>query len=334
MRKPHVLALAAVLFVWTAAGVVANPSGKAGLDTPKFDFALIGDLQYGPEGEARFPAVKADIDAAKLAFVVHDGDFKSGSTPCDDATFRDRHRTFDDFAHPFVFVPGDNDWTDCHRPNNGGYDPLERLAALRALFYPSTYSLGRRTIELTRQSDVADDAAWTIFKENQRWTYGNVVFVALNVQGSNNNLGRAPQQDAEYAVRNAAVNAFMRESFALAKGLDSPAIMLIVQANPSFETARTTPTSGFRDFLTVLEAETLAFAPRPVVLVHGDSHYFRIDKPLTAAATGRRIENFTRVETFGERDNHWVRGSADPRDPNVFSFAQQIVEANVVNRAP
>ena len=35
-----------------------------------------------------------------------------------------------------IYVPGDNEWTDCHRANNGGYDPLERLAFLRAMFYP------------------------------------------------------------------------------------------------------------------------------------------------------------------------------------------------------
>ena len=34
-------------------------------------------------------------------------------------------------------VHGDNEWTDCHRPNNGGYNPLERLAKVRATFFPS-----------------------------------------------------------------------------------------------------------------------------------------------------------------------------------------------------
>jgi hypothetical protein len=38
-------------------------------------------------------------------------------------------------------------------------------------------------------------------------------------------------------------------------------------------------TSGFTDFLNVLEAETIAFG-RPVALMHGDTHYFRIDEPL------------------------------------------------------
>jgi hypothetical protein len=36
-----------------------------------------------------------------------------------------------------------------------------------------------------------------------------------------------------------------------------------------------------------------------VVRVHGDSHYFLVDKPLLDPQ-GRRVENFTSVETFGD----------------------------------
>jgi hypothetical protein len=70
-----------------------------------------------------------------------------------------------------------------------------------------------------------------------------------------------------------------------------------------------------------------------VVAVHGDSHTFRIDKPLQDAA-GQRLENFTRLETFGdhaENDNNdvqWVRADVDPRSREVFSFQPQIVPAN------
>ena len=54
--------------------------------------------------------------------------------------------------------------------------------------------------------------------------------------------------------------------------------MLVIQANPNFDLPAAQRT-GFNDFLAALEAETLAFE-KPVVLVHGDSHYFRIDKPM------------------------------------------------------
>ena len=35
-------------------------------------------------------------------------------------------------------------------------------------------------------------------------------------------------------------------------------------------------------------------------------------KPLSGAKSQRRIENFTRVETFGNPDAHWLRVTADP----------------------
>jgi hypothetical protein len=54
---------------------------------------------------------------------------------------------------------------------------------------------------------------------------------------------------------------------------------------------------------------------------------FRTDKPLPARAQGApirpSIENFTRLETFGTPNHHWVEVSVDPNDPNVFSVRQK-----------
>jgi hypothetical protein len=67
--------------------------------------------------------------------------------------------------------------------------------------------------------------------------------------------------------------------------------------------------------------------------VHGDSRYFRIDKPLQDAQ-GRRVENFTRVETFGDHqengnnDVNWLKVRVDPDSREVFSYQPQIVPRN------
>jgi hypothetical protein len=42
------------------------------------------------------------------------------------------------------------------------------------------------------------------------------------------------------------------------------------------------------------------------------------------------VENFTRLETFGHPDAHWVRVVLDPADPQVFSFRQEIVQPNLI----
>jgi hypothetical protein len=39
--------------------------------------------------------------------------------------------------------------------------------------------------------------------------------------------------------------------------------------------------------------------------------------------------DFTRVETFGSPDVHWVRATVSPRDEEVFSFEPEIIEENV-----
>jgi hypothetical protein len=57
----------------------------------RFAFALIGDQQYNAQSEAQFPRLMADVDWSNLAFVVHVGDFKAGtSMPCTDELFRSR----------------------------------------------------------------------------------------------------------------------------------------------------------------------------------------------------------------------------------------------------
>lgn len=40
-----------------------------------------------------------------------------------------------------------------------------------------------------------------------------------------------------------------------------------------------------------------------------------------------RVDNFTRVETFGSPDVNWLRVVVDPRDPNVFVFKQALLDA-------
>ena len=102
----------------------------------KFSIALIGDLPYSQAQEPEFVNLMVDLDRADVAFTVHDGDFKGGSDPCNDDLYQLRLKQFNDSKHPFFYVFGDNEWTDCHRAAAGGYNPFERLSYLRSLFSP------------------------------------------------------------------------------------------------------------------------------------------------------------------------------------------------------
>jgi hypothetical protein len=322
-RRYLTIALGLALLAILASSVVLStlrdvPSSKDDTSETQFEIGLIGDIPYNAEQQHMTDVLFEHLDSEDIAFVVHVGDIKSGGSPCTDEVFFRERKRFESSDHPLIYVPGDNEWTDCHL---SGFDPRERLQRLREIFFVGKESLGKQTIPLSRQSDD--------YPENVRWTYGDVLFLGLNMPGSNNNRGRAPD---EYASRNKANLEWMREGFDRAEADGSSAVMIAIQANPGFARPQDERT-GYNDFLGSLERETLSFG-KPVVLVHGDTHTFRVDKPLTSATTGQRVENFTRVETFGSPDVQWVRASVDTLDPKVFTFQAEIIAENTVEDTP
>ena len=126
-----------------------------------FTFALIGDMPYGAEGELKFPNVIADINADRsLSFVVHDGDIKNGSSLCSDEMFVNRLDLFNQFARPLIYVPGDNEWTDCHRANNGATIRSSGSPFCARCSFRPTRALASSTMTLERQSD---DPAFALY---------------------------------------------------------------------------------------------------------------------------------------------------------------------------
>lgn len=290
-------------------------------------FALFGDMPYFEPEIDTTRAILEQIGAdSSIAFVVHDGDIKSGSEPCDDARFIARRDDFNASRHPFVLVPGDNEWTDCHRKSNGGYDPLERLAKLRELFAAGDESLGQRRMPLTRQGRVQPQ--FSAYRENVRWEFEQTLVVGLNIPGSNNNWKMPNDRggdNSEFNDRLAANTAWIADAFAQARARNLRGVMLIMQADPDFEgeeKKRRGNQPGWRDGYAELKLqlarEAKAFG-KPVVIVHGDTHFYRLDKPLKDD-TGATVSNVTRVETHGSPILGWVKVTVDANDPNVYKF--------------
>jgi hypothetical protein len=327
MRYQNMLAAVLVALAPSA----APDTGRTQPAPQSFTFGLMGDLGYVEARETMFENVLAEINATPLAFVAHVGDLSSPRLGCDNAFRARRIGQFNAVAHPLIYTPGDNEWTDCS-------DPLERLANLRSLFFNGKTTLGQRTFPLDRQSD--GDPAFAKYRENVRWEFGGVMFFTLHAVGSNNGVGRSAAGDAEAAERTTADIAWMRQGFALAQTNNSRAIMILQQANifPDILPFTGDPAAkvdGFADLRAALVKELQAY-DKPVVLVNGDSHYFRIEKPfmrrVAGAAGDPLIENFTRVETFGDPFNHWVHVTVDANDPNVFTFRQRMVPANLLKK--
>jgi len=344
MRATTIGTAAAAVATMTYAALAKEASDQ-GSGPATYTIALFGDMPYNALGRAQYPALLADINASHVAFSVFDGDLKAGGDgPCSDSLYTTAIANFNTLERPLVWVPGDNDWTDCwgrYGPSTLPYsDPLERLAFERLLFTATDQSLGQKTLTLTRQS--SGGGLYSAYPENVRWKLGPVVYLGLNVQGSNDNYPYAgvdgetrsaaeiARQRAEETARKAANLAWLREGFAYAASVRAKGLMVIWQADPNFNNEQHLADSRSWDaypaYADALRTATLGFDGQ-VVLVHGDSHYFKVDKPLNGPDTGV-LANFTRVETFGARNTHWVSATVDPNDPRVFVFEGRIVPAN------
>jgi hypothetical protein len=336
-----VAAIAAAVGVY--AGIAQGSGGDNGNDqSERYTIGLFGDVPYNAQGKADYPYLLRDINESKVAFSVFDGDLKSGGDgPCNDALYTTAIANFNSLRRPLVWVPGDNDWTDCwgrYGPGTGTDDPLERLAHERALFASTSQSLGQKTLTLTRES--SEGGPYAIYSENVRWTYGPVVYLGLNVQGSNDNYPYAgfdgetrsaseiQRMRNEQSARKAANIHWLNEGFDYAKRVGAKGVMVVWQANPNFNNEDHSDSRGwdaYPDYIAALRSNTLAFGGQ-VALVHGDSHYFKLDKPLRRD-NGKVLGNFTRVETFGAASTHWVSATINPQSRNLFVFEPMIVAA-------
>ena len=278
------------------------------LPPDSFAFGVFGDGPYFPWEQGQFRRVLDDVSRADVEWLIHVGDILW--YPCSEAAYEDRLEQLNALAHPVVYTPGDNEWTDCHESRAGGYEPLDRLAVLRKLFFAEPdRSLGGGALELASQ---AEDSAFAEFPENARWVRGGFVFATIHLVGSSNGLddfsGRSAAHDAEVERRTRAALAWLDEAFALARETGAKGVVLATHANVGLE-GEPGARRGFEPFVERLEEHVARFTG-PVLLIHGDSHEQQVDQPLRDEG-GRVYENFTRLETFGSPDIGWVRVVVD-----------------------
>lgn len=216
-------------------------------------FGLLGDAPYDELEAQRLDGVIDAMNAQSLAFVVHVGDIGSSRNACNDEWLRARKAQFARIRHPFVLLPGDNEWSDCARP-------LERLAAWRRFFcFP----------------DFPVEVQPGDYCEHMRWQARGFVFVTLNVQGSNNNV-----RHTEHGPRMAMVVSWLDAAAVVAE--NARGLVVLMQANPFV----VLPRDGYAELRRKLAALG-ARMPGRVILVHGDTHLFHDDEPIPGV---RRIE--------------------------------------------
>ena len=313
-----------IVFVgWLALLLTAcGPDDIEPLPPNTFAFGIFGDGPYHPWEQGRFNRVLRDVSDADLTWLLHVGDMLW--YPCSDGKFEEVHAQLSTVEHPVIYTPGDNEWTDCHEARPGRYEPLDRLASLRRIFFSDPHhSLGGRSMPVESQ---AGDSIFAEFVENARWEYGGFVFATIHLVGSSNGLkgfeGRKAAHDAEVERRTDAAAAWLDEAFAVAREDSAKAVALVVHGNIGID-RELEPEIGFDRFLERLEGHVSSFDGQ-VLLIHGDSHIQRVDHPFRDS-TGRAYPNFTRIETFGSPEIGWLRVVVDTLQGRVVEVEPRLM---------
>ena len=293
---------------------IATLAAASAAAAEPFTFIALGDAPYGKPAEvyAPYEALIAQINTRAPRLVIHIGDTKSGGTPWSDDAL-DQHLTFmNSFTAPTLYPPADNEWTDCHREAAGKFDPIERLAFLRTTYFgDGTKSFGETKLDLLSQSAAG-------YPENARVLQGDVMFITAHVVGSNNNFEiRDKAAVEEFFARNEANIAWLSESFAAAA--DANAVVIGIQANMfefdwnEFGDETWLRHSGFQAFGNAL-IEAAAAYDKPVLLIYGDSHVYRVARPFPTKAP-----NVLALEVPGDAEMHAVEVTVDTTTSGVFS---------------
>ncbi|GAB3056865.1 hypothetical protein GCM10027053_17940 [Intrasporangium mesophilum] len=312
-RTHAAAALSAALFIVPAAAFAADNPGQQ--KEGHYTFAVIGDVPYGDEQIAKFPSWIDQINATPgLSFTIHVGDIKNGSSKCTNEYFSMIRTQFDRFTMPLIYTPGDNEWTDCHRTNNGTYNPLERLTRIRSTFFTTPgQTLGTDPVTVDSQAAAG-------FPENVTLRRQGVDLAVLHVVGSNDGLLPWPElgfstptteQVAEEKARMDNAISVVRQTFDSARQRHDRAVALFLQADMFDPTYNVTwaDDSAFQPLVAELVAQSNAF-DGDVYLFNGDSHVFNSDKPLAAGSkwlsfygvTGS-ADNLARITVDGSSNN-------------------------------
>ncbi len=284
----------------------------------QFIFVALGDTAYNlPADIPRYELLIDTINASEPAFTIHVGD-TWGALVCTEESHRRILEWFQRYDHPLIYTPGDNEWTDCRKPEiidayikiitgkatpadqkliGDAYqldnaiagtsfaDTIASLKTIRKVFFSEARSLGKQTIPLVRQSDVS---VFTQMAENVRWEKSGVIFATISVPGSGMNFTINDPVRAQEAInRNKADVEWIKATFSEATEKNASAVVIALHASlfvdgdgGEFSNRRLRGGQEGPYFWIALAIRDLAekFA-KPVLVINGDFHDLIIDRP-------------------------------------------------------
>ncbi len=235
-----------LLLISSSAIAQNQPKPDPQADT-RVTFYVMGDVPYKPHEDARLPK-QIDAIPKDAEFVVHLGDIKGGSTPCDEAVYNKVFGMLCQSPVPVFIIPGDNEWNDCSNP--------EQAWKLWKKYFMRFDRRWQHTLPVFRQLER---------EENFSFVKGNVLFIGLNIVG-----GRV-HDAAEWKQRHADNLDWVRRNLRRF-GADVSSLVVFGHAKPI---------AIHNDFFTPFSKEANDFK-KPILYIHGDGHVWIYDRPFEA----------------------------------------------------
>ncbi|MCA9076469.1 MAG: hypothetical protein KDA93_15695 [Planctomycetaceae bacterium] len=241
-------------------------------------FYAMGDVPYSDAEDVLLPQQIAGLPDDGL-FVVHVGDIKPGSVPCDEAVYIKVSGMLRKSRTPTFIIPGDNEWNDC-------FDPRTSWGYWEKYFRRFDQNWHHQ-LPVFRQLER---------EENFSLTHDGVLFIGLNLVG-----GRVHDPD-EWKQRHAECLAWTKANLDRF-GDEVRAILIFGHALPRPDH------DDYFDGLNTLAAES----GKPFLYLHGDGHRWVQDNPF-AAKNIMRVE----VDQGGIAPPVKVTVTHDAEQPFVF----------------
>jgi hypothetical protein len=337
MRKLTILTVIAALLA-TAPAAFAGPRGP-------LTIAVFGDAPYGtsPTDTSQLDATPSFIKSINadrdVSLIIHVGDIHSGKQYCTETYDRQVFNLWAAFKDPLVYIPGDNEWADCHKAAEGGGtynpatgkidyvldssshpvdyakgDPVANLELVRSIFFRDPgFTLGRRKAVVSQAGDFdPKHRSDRKFVENVMWQQAGVLFLTINLPGGSNNdtdiwygaPAETPDQFEERQERTGADLRWLDAAFDVASENHVRGIVIVAQADMWDPEKGAEHQAGYEPFVRAVARRTLAFRG-PVLMFNGDSHVYLSDNPLSASDPlnymhpGYDVPNFHRIVVHG-----------------------------------
>jgi hypothetical protein len=283
------------------------PYGATPTDTAEFDAS---------------PAYVAAINSDKdVSMVLHTGDIHSGKQYCTQTYNASIYSQWAAFKAPLVYTPGDNEWADCHKKKEGGGlynattsvidyvldassnlvnyaggDPVANLELVRSIFFAAPGKTLGGAMSVHTQAQEFDSAHPTdsSYVENVWFEKSGVLFVTLNIPGGSNNgtdpwygvPTASPAQKTLVANFTGAATRWLDAAFAKAAANGDKAVVIMEQADMwdlDGLTMADLHLTQYKQYVDKIAGLATTFA-KPVLLINGDSHFYRSDNPLMQGA--------------------------------------------------